>query len=63
MTEDLFALKEEKCKSCGDPVYWIGKKIVNIRKIVIVLPAGDIATGYESHFSTCPQAATWRKPK
>jgi len=57
-------LKIQKCRSCGADVYWIGNKIVDVQKKVIILPAtGETISGHESHFATCPDAGKWRKKK
>jgi len=57
-------LQISKCRSCGADVYWIGKKIVDVAKKVIILPAtGETVSGHQSHFASCPDAIKWRKKK
>jgi len=34
---------------------------VDQTKLTIVTNSGETVTGYESHFSTCPEAKNWRK--
>lgn len=57
------------CKSCGAPIQWVlmqktGKRNpLDINKKVIVTESGEAVSGYESHFSTCPNAGQHRKSK
>ena len=65
------------CKSCGAPIYWAkrvdnGKPVpLNTRHTTVFIEstvpgsAGQVftATGYMSHFVTCPNAAHHRKQK
>jgi hypothetical protein len=43
------------CRSCGAPVVWL--KTVKTGSLAPVNPDGA------SHFSNCPSAAEWRKPR
>ena len=58
-----------KCRGCGAEIEFVeikktGKKIpVDVAIKTIVTDAGFIMRGREAHFSTCPQAAEFRKPK
>lgn len=55
------------CKSCGASIQWVlmqktGKRNpLDINKKVIVTESGEVVSGYESHFSTCPNAGQHRK--
>jgi hypothetical protein len=61
-----------RCRSCNAEIFFIelenGKKHpVNAKpKKVFISMEGigwGLETGYESHFSTCPQADSWRRSK
>ena len=63
-------MKKAVCKSCGADIYWVtlvsGKKqpLNTDPKIVTMHYAKDrwkVATGYEPHHATCPQADLWRE--
>ncbi len=59
-------LDEGNCRSCKNPIYWIrtpkGKAMpLDKVKMTIVDSLGETHTGYESHFSTCPNAGSHRK--
>uniref|UniRef100_A0A6M3JGT2 Uncharacterized protein n=1 Tax=viral metagenome TaxID=1070528 RepID=A0A6M3JGT2_9ZZZZ len=65
-------MKIVKCRSCQADIFFIplenGKRHpVNVWKKRIFVFLDDLGwqleTGYESHFSTCPQANAWRKKK
>lgn len=56
-----------QCKGCGAAILWVKLKgrwhPVNPRKLSIVVDedGGRIISGHESHYSTCPDAATFRR--
>jgi len=57
-----------KCTSCGAEVLWVrmasGKAMpCNPKVLKIVTDAGNVVSGRESHFATCPGAASHRKSK
>jgi len=57
-----------RCKGCGHPIVWMKTKTgkampVNKMQLTILTEQGDVVKGYESHFSTCPQADFFRKGK
>ncbi len=58
-----------RCRSCNAPMFWIksattGKNIpCDVEVIRVVTEAGDVVSGYASHFSSCPNAAQHRKAK
>ena len=59
-------IKTTPCKACGAPIHFVesrkGRLIpCNDRKISIVTVMGDVVSGWESHFSNCPGAETFRK--
>ena len=61
-------IKMTKCKACGAPIHFVesrkGRLIpCNEKKISIVTVMGDIVSGWEAHFATCPQADKFRKKK
>ena len=73
---DKADLKRSSCKSCGADVYWLkqidGKDVIvdtdPVKVFVEVASEGpqrvySLRIGYQSHFSSCPDAAQWRKPK
>jgi len=54
-----------KCKKCQNDIEWVktraGKNMpVDPTKITVVTKEGDVVTGQESHFSTCPYANDFR---
>lgn len=57
-----------KCKGCGADMIFLtsiksGKKIpVNPKLITIMTKDGYFHKGFETHFSTCPQADKFRQP-
>jgi hypothetical protein len=55
------------CRSCGAEVVWVkGERhsmICNPKVFTVITDQGIVIQGRESHFSTCPQAAEWRKKK
>jgi hypothetical protein len=60
--------KPLSCRSCGELIQFItskeGKKIpCNLDMKKIVTTDGQVIRGYESHFSTCPNADEWRTKK
>jgi hypothetical protein len=56
-----------KCRTCGAPIIWL--KTANGKAMPVnanAVEEGDtvfIPKRHKSHFSTCPQAAEWRKTK
>jgi hypothetical protein len=65
-------MKIVKCKSCGADIFWIKYKEKNHplnakpKKVFVAseFPDGTVwsfRSGYESHYSSCPQASSWRK--
>ena len=57
-----------KCKSCGMDIKWItmksGKAMpVDVHKETIITDEGELVRGGKSHFATCPEGATHRRPK
>ncbi len=56
------------CKSCGAEIEFIRTKAgrlapVNQKRITIVTNSGDVISGRQSHFASCPGASEHRKPK
>jgi len=55
------------CKSCGAEIQWVVMKStgksnpLNMNKKTILTLDGEIVQGFESHFSTCPNAKSHRK--
>lgn len=61
-------LKRGACRSCGAEIVWItsqaGKLIpCDSREKAVITVDGRFVKGFESHFSTCPDAAKWRNAK
>jgi len=60
-------MNQGNCKSCNADVYWITAKktgnpmIVNTKRFVILTELGEMVSGFESHFSTCPFAGKHRR--
>jgi hypothetical protein len=62
-----------RCKSCDAEILWVkihrkdGTESQHPcnpdRLLTLITKDGQVARGLESHFSTCPQAEAWRKPK
>lgn len=57
-----------KCRSCGADLTYIRTKSgrlmpVSGSRLTLVTDAGEIITGRESHFASCPGANEHRKPK
>ncbi len=63
-----------RCSSCGDPIIWIrarkkddlaaatGKPMpCNPTRRTIITKDGHVTSGWESHFSTCPNADKHRR--
>lgn len=55
-----------KCKSCNAELTYIRTKSgrlmpVSGRRLTLVTDAGEVVTGQESHFASCPGAAAHRK--
>ena len=63
-------LETANCRSCGALIYWIeterGKKMpVDTGRVAIMVPDEDgrnakLVYGYQSHFTTCPDAKKHR---
>ena len=60
---------QSKCKKCFAPVLWkrnpkSGKmQLLDLNPKTIIDLDGNVHTGRESHFATCPNADEFRKPK
>ena len=60
--------KEQTCrgKGCGAAIIWVRLNgrwhPANPRKLSIIVDesGGKLVAGYESHYATCPDAATFR---
>jgi hypothetical protein len=62
-----------KCRSCGAEIRWVmmdsGRKMpLDVKRITIIeedpeTGAARIVSGYQSHFSTCPNADMHRRSK
>jgi hypothetical protein len=72
MNENTDGQREAYCRSCKAPIVWVkgaepGKwHITNPpRKMFVQTGQGffELRDCYESHFSTCPDAKGWRKPR
>lgn len=50
---------EAECRSCGEPILWC--ITARGKKMPVDMPADDEPT--TSHFATCKDAGTWRKPR
>lgn len=53
------------CRGCGRPIRWIktkgGKAMpVEMERKTIVTEAGEVVSGFESHFAHCPKAGSFR---
>jgi len=56
------------CKGCGQPIHYVetlrGRRMpCNERKLTVITMLGDVVSGWEAHFATCPQADKFRKKK
>ena len=65
-------MDKANCSACGAEIYWIrtlkgARMPVNVAKKMIMVHASEgryhAVTGHESHFSSCPKASDFRKPK
>lgn len=60
---------QKNCKGCGKAVLWIqgksGKWIPcdPTPKLTVVLEDGEVVSGFQSHFATCPQANQFRRER
>lgn len=64
--------KNGECRSCGAKIFWLKQElegkfhIANPPKKLFVLNQKgffQLEDCFESHFTTCPQASSWRKKK
>lgn len=51
---------EGRCRSCQAPIYWI--QTMGGKRMPVDVPEAAGADTV-SHFSTCPERNTWRKPR
>ncbi len=62
-------IKLAQCKTCKQNIHFIRSKVTgkpnpcNLKKYTIITAEGNVVTGWESHFATCPQADQHRKPR
>jgi len=59
-------LKLVPCKACLDLIHFVETRAgrlmpCNPRKITVITVLGDVVSGWEAHFATCPQADKFRK--
>lgn len=59
-------LKLLPCKSCGEPIHFVetrkGRLMpCNQKKVTVITVTGDVVSGWEAHWATCPQADKFRK--
>ena len=59
-------LKLVPCKACKEPIHFVETKNgrlmpCNQKKITVITVLGDVVSGWEAHFATCPQADKFRK--
>lgn len=64
--EKQAGLKWATCKACGAPIHFVETKKgrfmpCNEKKITVITVLGDVVSGWEAHFATCPQADKFRK--
>lgn len=57
---------EVRCRSCFEKIHWIRTKNgkpapFNPKRLLVTNVEGQTFMGYESHYSSCPKAAEWRK--
>lgn len=58
--------REDTCKGCGATILWVrmptsGRSMpLDSRVKVVITDKGQVVTGRESHFATCPKADAFR---
>lgn len=57
---------EKYCRRCGKPIHFVRKPdgkyhVCETRKLTVVLPTGQVVSGWESHFAHCPHADRFRR--
>ena len=61
-------LKLVQCKACKQNIHFVetrkGRLMpCNPKKLTVITILGDVVSGWEAHFATCPQADKFRKKK
>lgn len=56
------------CEACREPIHFVetrnGRLMpCNQNKVTVITVLGDVVSGWEAHWSTCPEADRFRKPK
>jgi len=56
------------CKSCGESIHFVetrkGRLMpCNEKKLTVITVLGDVVSGWEAHWATCPQAEKFGKKK
>lgn len=59
-------LKLVPCKACKQNIHFVetvkGRLMpCNPKKLTVITLMGDVVTGWEAHFATCPQADKFRR--
>jgi hypothetical protein len=54
------------CRGCGARILWVKTKKgasmpVDVVQKTIVTVEGEVVSGFESHFASCPEASSFRK--
>ena len=54
------------CKACGQSIHFVETRTgrlmpCNEKKLTVITVLGDLVSGWEAHFATCPQADKFRK--
>ena len=59
-------IKLVQCKACKQNIHFVETKKgrlmpCNPKKLTVITVMGDVVSGWEAHFATCPQADKFRK--
>ena len=65
---DKDQIKMTACRACGQPIHFVetikGRRMpCNQKKLTVITVMGDVVSGWETHFSTCPEANRFRKKR